>query len=417
MSDKAMFVKMAFLYVQSEEWYKAVEEYKKLLAIDRYDPHVYNMMGDAYAKKKDDKEAFEAYLESRDLYGRVGNTAKVAAIDKKIAKLSPQGMETKQRQFFQSILKTIEADRIALEGNLEEAIAQYLQLITAEPRNFSYREKLAALYLDHAHVTEAVAQYKALAEILLSEEKPEEAQVFAGKMSLIDPEGLDTLRLLGELAEKKKDQEGIAKHFGLLAQGAFGAGQWEEANLAVEKAAQAGRSDLKPLQAKILLALKKPVEAKRILEEPLRENPEDEGLQEQLLALAEETKDWNDAHLRLEALLQKRPEDPLLKPRQAKILLQVGKRAEAVQIYMGLGLSALKDNKTDAALSFFDTVLSLEADQVEALKKKAEIYIKLGKKAEVIETYKKLQGAFTQKKLPEEARKVAMIINRLSGFK
>ena len=45
--DKAMIVKMAFLYVQGGEWYKAIEEYKKLLSMDPQDGHVYNMMGDA----------------------------------------------------------------------------------------------------------------------------------------------------------------------------------------------------------------------------------------------------------------------------------------------------------------------------------------------------------------------------------
>src|SRR5579863_7344771 len=98
--DKAMIVKMAFLYVQSGEWYKAIEEYKKLLQMDHYDPHVYNMMGDAYAKKNDDKDAFGAYQESRELYAKMGNLNKVAAIDKKVAKLSPDRMDPQQRRLF-----------------------------------------------------------------------------------------------------------------------------------------------------------------------------------------------------------------------------------------------------------------------------------------------------------------------------
>ena len=60
--DKNIIVKMAYLYVQSGEWYKAVEEYKKLLAMDPEDAHVFNMMGDAYAKKEDDQDSFDAYM-------------------------------------------------------------------------------------------------------------------------------------------------------------------------------------------------------------------------------------------------------------------------------------------------------------------------------------------------------------------
>src|SRR5260221_6840008 len=100
--DKAMHVKMVFVHVQNGEWYKAIEEYKKILALDPYDPHVYNMMGDAYARKKDDKESFEAYLKSRELYDKLGNLEKVASVERKIAKLSTSNLETKTSHPFMS---------------------------------------------------------------------------------------------------------------------------------------------------------------------------------------------------------------------------------------------------------------------------------------------------------------------------
>ncbi len=415
--DKAMIVKMAFLYVQNEEWYKAIEEYKKLLQMDHYDPHIYNMMGDAYAKKKDDKEAFEAYQESRELYSKLGNTAKVSAIDKKIAKLSADRMDPQAKRLFLTITKSQEAEQLAAAGDFDQAVAHYQQLIAAEPINFTYREKLAGLFLDNAHVSEAVAQLKAIADIHLSEGRVDAAQEYAGKISLIDPEGIDTLRLLAVLAKKKGDLEGAAKHYGKLAQLAFDAGQPEEAKGALDEAAQAGRADLKPLLAKVLLALKKPVEAKQQLEALLKENPGDEALVEQLLSLSEETKDWNGAHAHITALLQKRPGEAKLQPRLARILLQVGKRAEALQIYLNLALGALKDNKLDAAFTYFDSILALEPDNIDVLKKKAEIYLKLGKKQEVIDAYKKLQAVFTQKKMAEEAKRVGLILTKLAGLK
>ncbi|HTC20709.1 MAG TPA: hypothetical protein VK859_07675, partial [bacterium] len=72
---------------------------------------------------------------------------------------------------------------------------------------------------------------------------------------------------------------------------------------------------------------------------------------------------------------------------------------------------------TDAAFGYFDSILALEPDNIEVLKKKAEIYLKLGKKQEVIDIYKKLQAVFTQKKMVEEAKKVGLILSRLSGLK
>jgi len=415
--DKTMIVKMAFLYVQSEEWYKAIEEYKKLLRMDPYDPHVYNMMGDAYAKKKDDKDAFEAYQESRELYSKIGNMNKVAAIDKKVSRLSPDRMDPQQKRLFLTITKSQEAERMAAEGNFDEAVAYFNQLIAAEPINFSYREKLANLFLDNAHVSDAVAQLKAVADFHLSEGRVDAALAYAGKISLIDPEGIDTLRLMAVLAKKKADTEGAAKHYGKLAQLAFDAGHYEEAKGAIDEAIAAGREDLKPLLAKILLVLKKHAEARQTLEALLREFPGDEVLLEQLLVIAEETKDWAGAHGFITALIQKRPDDPKLQPRLARVLLQVGKRADALQIYMNLALAALKDNKVEAAFSYFDNILALEPDNTEVLKKKAEFYLKQGKKQEVIDTYKKLQAVYTQKKMVEEAKRVGLILTKLAGLK
>jgi tetratricopeptide (TPR) repeat protein len=415
--DKAMIVKMAFLYVQSEEWYKAIEEYKKLLALDPLDGHVHNMMGDAYAKKKDDADALQAYLKSKEIYETQGQSNKIASIERKISKLSPERMDIKQKQFFLSITKTQEAEHLAAEGNLDAAVAFYQQLIAAEPINFSYREKLSNLFLENAMVSEAAAQLKAIADIHLAEGRLDMAQNYAGKISLIDPEGIDTLRLLAELAKQKGDSEAAAKHNAKLAQRAFDAGQYEEAKNAIEAATQAGRGDLKLLLAKTFMALKKTAEAKQQLEAIFKENPDDEALLDQLLSLSEETKDWNGAYHHIQILLQRHPDDPKLQPRLARILLQVGKRPEALQIYSNLAQAALKENKTDAAFGYFDSILALEPDNIEVLKKKAEIYLKLGKKQEVIDIYKKLQAVFTQKKMVEEAKKVGLILSRLSGLK
>jgi tetratricopeptide (TPR) repeat protein len=415
--DKAMMVKMAFLYVQSGEWYKAIEEYKKLIGLDPEAAHVYNMMGDAYVKKNDHVEAFQAYLKSKELYDKQGQTNKIVAIDKKISKLSPEKMDTKQRHFFLSITKTQEAENLAAEGKLEEAVAHYHQLIAAEPINFSYREKLANLFLENAQVTEATAQLKAIADIHLSEGRLEMAMTYVGKISLMDPEGMETLRLLSTLAEKKGNPEDVLKYYSKLAQVAFDAGIYEEAKTAIEKATQGGHTGLKPLFAKTLMALKKSPEAKLQFELLLKENPQDETLVEQLLSLSEETKDWNGAHGYVQDLLKRRPEDMKLQSRLARILLQVGKRPEAMQIYQNLAVGALKENKIEAAFSYLDSVLSLEPDNIDILKKKAEIYLKLGKKQEVIDTYKLLLNIFTQKKMVEEAKKVSLVLTRLAGLK
>jgi protein O-GlcNAc transferase len=415
--DKAMIVKLAFVYFQTGEWYRAIDEYKKLLTYDPNDAHAYNCIGDAYAKKKDDAEALQNYLKAMELFDRQGNHSKVLSIERKIAKLNPDRMDYQQKRLYTVIAKTQEADRLAAEGNMDEAVAHYKEILSAEPMNISYREKFAALFMEHAMVVEAVVQLKAIADIHLEDGHLEAAKVYATKILTLDPNGIDSLRLSAALAEKHGDTQEAANYFAKLAQMAYDAGLYPEAKTAAEKAIKGGKNQLRPLLAKILIALKQSQEAKQHLEVLLQENPGDENFLEQLLTLSEDTKDWAGAHTYITALLQKRPDDAKLLPHLGRILLQVGKRPEAFQIFMTLAIEALKENKIDTALGYFDSILALEPDNLEILKKKAELYLKLGKKHETIEAYKKLQFFLQQKKMAEEARRIGLILTKLTSLK
>jgi tetratricopeptide (TPR) repeat protein len=415
--DKAIIIKMAFLYVQSGEWYKAIEEYKKLLADNPEDAHVHNMMGDAYAKKQDDADAFQSYQKAKELYERQGLSAKIANVEKKIAKLNFDRIPAELKKAFRTISKSQEAEQKATDGNVDDAITHYQQLIAAEPINFSYREKLSNLYLEHAQISDASAQLKAIADIHLSEGRLDAAQAMADKILNIDPEGLETLRLFFSLAKKKGDREAMAIQGGKLAQKAFESALYEEAKSTAEAATAAGNGGLGLLQAKILLGLKQPKEAKAKFDELLAKNPEDSDLLEQLLTLSEDTKDWNSAYQYLNRLMALRPNDIKLLPRQARVLLQTGKRAEALSIYMQMAQHSLVEGKLDPAQSYLDNILGLEPENVEALKKKAEVCLKQNKKQDVIDIYKKLQVIYTNKKMVEEAKKMGLVLTRLAGMK
>ena len=165
------------------------------------------------------------------------------------------------------------------------------------------------------------------------------------------------------------------------------------------------------------MGLKQPKEAKAKFDELLAKNPEDGDLLEQLLSLSEETKDWNSAYQYLNRLMAQRPNDTKLLPRQARVLLQTGKRAEALSIYMQLAQHTLAEGKLDPAQSYLDNILGLDPENVEALKKKAEVYLKQNKKQEVIDIYKKLQVIYTNKKMVEEAKKMGLVLARLAGMK
>ena len=85
--DKRNIVKMAYIYFQEGRWDKAIEEYKKLIALDPEDINTHNMLGDVYVKKGAAREAFEAYIKVSADFSSRGQSDKAAIVNKKIAAL------------------------------------------------------------------------------------------------------------------------------------------------------------------------------------------------------------------------------------------------------------------------------------------------------------------------------------------
>jgi len=415
--EKVGIVKMAFVYTQNGEWYKAIEEYKKLVLLDPEDPHVCNMMGDAYVKKNDDQDALNAYVRSRELYSALGNFNKVNSIDRKISKLNPDRMDVKHRHLQAGVTKTVEADVMALEGRLDEALAKYLDIIAAEPMNYSYRDKLAGLYLENAQVTEAAEQWKIIAEFHIDNGRMEQAAAYARKMSEVDPDSLDTLRLQGHLALTQGDTANTTEINSKLANLAYDMGEYEIAREALEHVVVVGNYPMKLLRVKVLIALKQTKEAREKLDGMLKENPTDEGVLDLLLTLEEQEKDWSSAQSHVQALLEKRPDDLKVMGRAARIFLQTAHHVEATELYLRLAEGAVKESNLEGAFNYYECILAYRPDNTDALKKKAELFLKQGKKQEVVATYKILQKVFNDKKMTADALKVGAILAKLSGLR
>jgi tetratricopeptide (TPR) repeat protein len=92
--DKKTIVKMAHIYSQEGRWDKAIAEYKKLIKIEPEDFNSYSMLGDVYVKKGEFQPAFDAYLVCSDAYIRLGQLEKAALVQSKIARLSPETLNS-----------------------------------------------------------------------------------------------------------------------------------------------------------------------------------------------------------------------------------------------------------------------------------------------------------------------------------
>jgi tetratricopeptide (TPR) repeat protein len=302
------------------------------------------------------------------------------------------------------------------EGRTDEALALYRQMIEAEPANHSYRERLAAIFLESAQVSEAADEFRTIALAHLEAGRLEPAGVYAAKAAELDADSPAQVRLECDLAEASGDSSRLGELMERLARSEHQAGRHELSLEAARKAQAAGRGGLDLLVAKGLLALKRYPEARAAFLKLLEAAPGDESLLEPLLLLDEQTKDWPAAVERVTALLALRPDDAVLLNRSARILQQAGKTAEAAQTYLKLAGAALKEGKLEVVLNHFASILAFQPHNADILKKKAEVLFKMGRKAETIAAYKDLEKSLVHHKMTEDARKVAMLINKIQSL-
>jgi tetratricopeptide (TPR) repeat protein len=298
---------------------------------------------------------------------------------------------------------------------LDEAVALYRLMIEAEPSNYSYREKLAGLYLENAQVTEAADEFRSIAMAHLEEGRKDTARIYVDKAAELDAEGPSQDRLECLMAEATGDIAKIGECQERLAKSELEAGRPELALEALQRASEAGRPGVVEVLAKTLMALKKYPEARVAFQKLLDERPGDETVLENLLTLDEQAKDWSSALTRVNALLAAHPENVAFLQRAAKANMQLGKSPDAAQLYMRLAGQAFKEGHYESVMSAFNAILAFQPDNAEALKKKAELLFKMGKKAETIAAYKELEKLLARK-APEEARKVAMLVSRIQSL-
>lgn len=102
--EKRITVKVAFNCFQAGNWDRALEEYKKLIAIDPMDFSVHNMLAEIYSRKGDKGEAVREYLHAASLLRATNNMEKALQTYNRILKLEPGHLEAKDK--IEEVIKT-----------------------------------------------------------------------------------------------------------------------------------------------------------------------------------------------------------------------------------------------------------------------------------------------------------------------
>ena len=178
----------------------AIREYRKVLSEQPNDPTTLNRVGDLYARIDRPEEAVRLFTQIAEVYTKDGFFVKAIAIYKKIIKLDPirlevyerlaelyhrQGLVNEARTQYQVL-----ADYYVKHGNSGSALSIYERLAKLEPDNPSPRVKLAELYQEQHLTDKAMGEYLAIATLMISHRRPEQAvQVYERALD-VDSENL-----------------------------------------------------------------------------------------------------------------------------------------------------------------------------------------------------------------------------------
>ena len=390
--DKKNIVKMAYIYFQEGRWDKAIEEYKKLIALDPEDVNTHNMLGDVYVKKGAVAEAFDAYIKVSGDFSSRGQVDKAVVVNKKIAALDSSKLSGEGQKKQGLIKQTLKADSAMEQGNLNEAIEALSEVVKLDTENLSAYSKLAELYEKQGKLDEAIQQYLAIGSAFLKNRLFKKAQEMFQKIVQLEPGNLDARINLAQIFIKQGSESDAKKEFLSIAELAHAKGDTDKALLYANKAIE-----FKSIEAHYILGLiffkkQQYSEAKAEFESLLRFKINHVGALVHLGLVLGEQGQMDKAVESVQKALKVEKDNLSALEALADLSLKKGSRMEAINSFNALigkyEEKGLLPNAVEVALK----VISLDANAFAAVGRLGELYKKSGQKDKAVETFQKAAG-------------------------
>ena len=163
--NKSKALRTAEKYVLQGKIPAAIDEYRKVVSADPGDLTTINTLGDLYVRAGRIQDAISNFSRIADSYREGGFTLKAIAMLKKISKLDPTNIETAMKlanlysqqgllvEARQQYLQV--ADAYARAGQTRKALEAYQKIADLDPSNTSVRMKLGEIYSREAMTEQA----------------------------------------------------------------------------------------------------------------------------------------------------------------------------------------------------------------------------------------------------------------------
>ncbi len=409
--DKKNIVKMAYIYFQEGRWDKAIEEYKKLLAIDPEDINTHNMLGDVYVKKGSPREAYDQYSKVSTELGARGQHDKAAVVNKKIAALDPTTLPPDARTKQNLIKQTLKAETAMEQGDYQTAIDAFTEVLKLDPENIPAYGKLAELLVSKGKIAEAIQQYAVMGTAFLKNRLYKKAQESFQKIVELDPNQVEARVNLAQIFIKQGSESDAKKEFLTVAEIYFQQGDLDKAQQASQKAIEFKSIEAHYILGQILFRKKQFAESKTEFENLLRFKVSHVGALTNLGQVYLELNQLDKAQEQLTKAQKVEKDNPKVLEAMGDLQMKKGGKSEAINLFVQvsnwyLGKKDLKraveaarkaeaaDPQSAIALKALGLALKDEGQKTEAaqfLQRAVESLEKAGKKTEAETLQKQFQ--------------------------
>lgn len=388
--DKKNIVKMAYIYFQEGRWDKAIEEYRKLIALDPEDINTHNMLGDVYVKKGSGREAFEEYMKVSTDFSSRGQTDKAVIVNKKIAALDASLLPAEAQKKQNLIKQTLKAETAMEQGDMDVAIEALTEVLKLDAENLAAFYKLGELYEKKGQTAEAVKHYQMLGGAFLKNRLFKKAQEVFQKVVLLDPNNIEARVNLAQIHIKQGSESDAKKEYLNAAEQALDAGDLENANAYAAKAVELKSIEAHYVLGMVLFKKQKLSEAKSEFESLLRFKVNHVGALTNLGRVLLELGQADKAAENIQKALKLEKDNMAAVEAWVEVCLKKGNKPEAVT-NLGILIDhyASKNDHAKAA-EFARALLSLDENSMTAHSKLSEALRQSGDKNAAAEAYFKL---------------------------
>jgi len=366
--DRIKTIEQAERYVKADKIKEAIAEYERLVGSDPQDVGTLNIIGDLYMRLGQSEKAVRSFLKVAEEYEKRGLFSQALAIYKKVHKVNPDDSDISlklgdlySQQGFQSdakdeYLRT--AGRFIKDKKFQEAIHVYEKVCRLDREDLNLKKQLADLYCHQGYIDAALEQLGEIAEIRAAQGNFEAAEMLLREARTLNPADAKTLVNLVELYRR-----------------------WGRTAQAVE-----------------------------LVEERLREQPDDVQLQNLLGNFYFEAGNFERAEAIFSAILEAHPQNVNALIKLGRIHIRNGRLDQAYELFEPLIANLLRKRREDKAIGLLGLILESPTSHRPSLERLASIYreAKDNKKLEVV-----LRAVLDELRQTEEREKLLAALSEL----